>query len=140
MGQILTPIERLTQDSTNSVSSPAAETAILTTTFTQSSRAGAPNVNGYVNPVKINVAMNVTPGTGATALGLRVRQGVGTGGPVLIGVQNVACTAGNNVQMSFQQRDFSGFLQNGGQYTVTLQETGASVAGTVNDIDVVVEN
>ena len=131
MVQILTPLETLTEDSTTAVSSPAAETAILTTTLTTA---------GGTRPVRIKVTLNITEGTSGTAYVVRCRQGSGTGGTVVGAALTTTLAAAASDQAVFVFRDSSGYLQSGqGQYTITVAETSASVAGTVNDIDVTVE-
>lgn len=129
---IETPVERLTQDSATAVSSPAAETAILTTTGVQA---------GSLRPTKIVATLNVTEGTTGTAFVVRCRQGSGTGGIVVGAALTHTLAAAASAQVQFVFRDTSGYLAQPGAsvYTITVAQTGATVAGTVNDIDIIVE-
>lgn len=127
---ILTPVETLSEDSATAVSSPAAETAILTTAL----------VSGPgLRPVRIKATLNVTEGTSGTAYVVRCRQGSGTGGTVVGAALTVTLAAAAVGQNNFVFRDTSGYLNQPGQYTITVAQTSASVAGTINDIDVTVE-
>lgn len=131
-------------------SSPAAETAIVSCDVVQANvtppAANTPVPQTVSRPVVIEVNANITFGTGATAVVFRVRQGIGTGGaPVTSpgGTQSVTLTgaAGNTLQFSFKWRDTSGVADTiaGTAYTVTVAQTGATVAGTVNAIDMEVK-
>lgn len=120
---------------TSGFSNPAAaaETAVFTTpVLPPIGPAGAP---GSV-PVNISGTVNLTPGTSATAATIRVRQGSGLTGPIVAGaapVHTVAAAAPQSI--SFGATDTTGYLQGGGQYTVTVQMTGGAAATTINMLD-----
>jgi hypothetical protein len=141
-------LETLDYVTATAVSSPAAETAILSTDVVQPSipeglpqpEPGAPTWQ-TTRPVKIVVNLNITEGTSGTAFVVRCRQGVGTSGALVGVAQTVTLAAAANGQFSFVFRDTSGaaFAPGGTAYTITVAETSATVAGTVNDIDVEVQ-
>jgi hypothetical protein len=117
----------LAENSASGVGSPAAETAILVTDAVNA-QTGAQTV--------VKVYMNVTAGTGATALVVRCRQGNGTTGTQVGPAFTYTLAAGNTASIGLCFRDPSGWLEQegGGQYTITVAETGATANGTVNDI------
>lgn len=109
----------------------AAETAVFTTPVLGPLGAGsaAISISGYIN---------LTAGTGTTQVAVRVRQGAGTGG-VQIGPSNFdTLAAGNTEAIPFGATDVTNYLEglNGGQYTITVQQTGGTANGTANSIDV----
>lgn len=114
-----------------SVSSPAAETAVLTT----------PILFAGSGVVRIVGSIDVTEGTGGSAYVVKLHQGNGTGG-TLVGqalTDTVAAAASDLGGFSFE--DASGLLGavGGGQYTLTVAETGASAAGTIVQVEMQVE-
>lgn len=116
------------------VSNPAAsaETVIYTTPVLQTGQGdGVVDIAGTVN---------VTPGTGATAIVIRVRQGTLTGA-IISGVSPAHTVAAGAAQsISFGVTDTTGWTQqvNGGAYVITAQQTGGTGAGTTNLVDVAV--
>lgn len=113
------------------VTNPAAsaETVIYTTPAVQ---AGA-----GVGAVGISGTVNITPGTSTTAIIIRIRQGSLTG--ALVGVSpshTVAAAAPQSI--SYGAADTSSFIEQsgGGVYVVTAQQTGGTVAGTTNSVDI----
>lgn len=113
------------------VSNPslAAETVVYTTPAIQ--------MGAGEGPVGITGTLNVVPGTGTTAVVIRVRQGNVTG--PLVGVALTHTVAAGAVQsVSFGATDTGDFLQQpgGGQYVVTAQQTGGTANGTTNAVDV----
>jgi len=143
VNQVLSTLDYVTAAA---VSSPAAETAILSTDVIT---AGTPSDFPFgagpawptLRPVKIVVNLNITEGTSGTAFVVRVRQGIGVGGALVGLAQTVTLAAAANGQFAFVFRDSSGvpFAGIGTAYTVTVAETAATVAGTVNSIDVEVQ-
>lgn len=129
MVAVLTPVECLSQDNAQAVASPAAETAILASTVVTSMSS---------RPVRIRTTINILAGTTATAVVVRCRQGNGVGGTLVGAALTVTLAAGNTGQFTAVFRDTTGYLtqQAGGQYTITIAETGATANGTVNDIDI----
>ena len=113
------------------VSNPAAsaETVVYTTPTLQTGQGtGTVGVTGTVN---------ITPGTSTTALVIRVRQGSLTG-PVVGQAATHTVAAGAAQSISFGSSDTSTFLEqvNGGVYVVTVAQTGGTVAGTTNFVDI----
>jgi hypothetical protein len=142
------PLETLDYVTATAVSSPAAETAILSTDNITAFANPADQQPGtevvapqVVRPVKIECTLNITTGTSSTAFVVKCRQGVGTGGVQVGASITVTSTAGSNYQASFVFRDSSGapFSPAGTPYTITITETAATVAGTVNAIDIEVK-
>lgn len=149
MTAVLQVLETLDYVTATAVASPAAETAILSTDVINASSppdlpqpgalAAVPGTT--VRPVKIIVNLNITEGTTGTAFVVRCRQGVGVGGAPVGLAQTVTLAAAANGQFSFVFRDSSGvpFAAAGTAYTITVAETGATANGTVNSIDVEVQ-
>lgn len=74
--------------------------------------------------------LNVTAGTGTTSLTLRVRQGNGTTGTI---VQSAQTTGVNTTTDTYTIAvNDPTIVQQGVQYTLTAQQTGATGNGTVN--------
>lgn len=122
----------LTQAFVSGVSSPAAETAIATTPAL-----------GVVAPatatgVIIRGSLNVTAGTSATAVVIRCRAGAGTGGPLIGAALTHTLAAGNSASIPYDFVD-SNFTDPGQSYTITVAQTSASVAGTVNQAEVEID-
>lgn len=94
---------------------------------------------GY-NAVGIQGTVNITPGVGATAVVIRVRQG-GLTGPVVGFAPSHTVAAGSPQSITFGATDVSTFLEQagGGTYVVTVQQTGATGNGTTNMVDIQVE-
>jgi hypothetical protein len=129
----------MSRTTATAVSSPAAETAILVSPVVQ---AGLPVFGAAAPPsVRISVTINITTGTTATALVARLRQGNGVGGTVVQAALTFTCAATTNYQLTFVFEDTSNFANTAGgvQYTFTLAETGAGAAGTVNAVDMQIE-
>ena len=125
----------LKQTATSGFNNPAAaaETAVYTTPVLP---AVGPAEAPGVTPVGISGTVNLTPGTGATGATIRVRQGNGTGGTLVSNaspVHTVAAAAPQSI--SFGATDATGYLQGGGQYTITVQMTGASAPTAINLVD-----
>lgn len=74
--------------------------------------------------------VNVTPGTGQTTVQLTVRQGSGTGGPVVTTGQPIAVAAGSPIDLPFYTVD--GAPAQGAQYTVTVTQAGGAGNGAIN--------
>lgn len=134
MTLVSTPIERLSEVSASAVSSPAAETAIVTSDVVSAQSGRITKVTAY---------LNITAGTGTTAFVIRCRQGAGTGGALLTpNSAGQVQAAGNTEQVTIVFRDTSSWpaQAGGGAYTVTVAQTGNTVAGTVNDAYITVDN
>lgn len=104
-----------------------AET-VLCTTVARSINAPA-SFGQYISGL-----INVTAGAGTTAFVIRVRAGSGLSGAVIGGPETVAATASVNANVAYAQMDF--VLTGTVQYTVTIQQTGATGNGTVNFVSV----
>jgi hypothetical protein len=116
---------------TSGLSNPAAaaETVVYTTPNILTGQGdGAIGITGTIN---------LTPGTGATAATVRIRQGSLTG-PIVGGspAHTVAAAAAQSI--SFGVTDTTPFTEQAGgaPYVVTVQMTGASAATTINVLDV----
>ena len=106
-----------------------AETVIYTTPAILTGPAGP--------PVGITGTVNITPGTGTTAIILRVRQGSLTG-TLVGGSPSHTVAAGAAQSISFGVTDTTQFTQQagGGVYVVTAQQTGGTANGTTNVVDI----
>lgn len=115
-----------------------AETAVCTTT--QPNAALLPLMG--ISPAKCVCwgILNITAGTGATAIQFRIRAGVGVLGAIIGDVDTLTVTAGANVIGVVAEIDEGVELPGGNYiYTVTAQQVGASGNGTVNDSILCVE-
>ena len=125
------------------VSSPVAETAIVSSDVVNAAANPAlqnvqdVNPPQVVRPVVIRATLNITAGTGTTAYAVRCRQGVGVGGAQVGATLTITATAAALSQFYFVFRDSSGapFSGAGTAYTITVAQTGNTVAGTVNTAD-----
>lgn len=92
--------------------------------------------------IGITGTINITPGTAATSVILRVRQGSLTG-PVVSGAAPAhAVSAGAAQSISFGVTDMTTFTEaapNGGAYVLTAQQVSATGNGTANIVDVEVQ-
>ena len=109
-----------------------AETAVFTTPVLPSQGQGlaAVSISGYVN---------ITAGTGTTAVVVRVRQGSGVTGTIVSALAaSDSLAAGAVESIPFGVTDTSTYLESGtgGQYTITVQQTGGTGNGTTNAIDI----
>jgi hypothetical protein len=134
-------LESLDYVTATAVSSPAAETVILATdAVTPGIPSDLPNQPAgtpwlTTRPVIIKVSLNITEGTSGTAFVVRCRQGNSTGGTQVGSSITQTLAAAASGTFSFVFRDTNP-VPGGGQYCITVAETGASVAGTVNAIDI----
>lgn len=104
-----------------------AETIVATTTARPVS---APGSQGQL----IQANVNITPGTGATAMTLRVRAGNSLTGALVGVAQQQPCTAAvpDNFDIATQDPTTVGTVQ----YSVTAQATSATGNSTVNAVSV----
>lgn len=93
--------------------------------------------------LEINGVVNITPGATTTAVVLRVRRGVGTGGAIVGSSPSFPVTAGTQSTLTYDIMDAAPpvtpiITPTGAdspptaQYTVTVQQTGGTAAGTVS--------
>jgi len=108
------------------------ETVIATLTAFNEQQAGE-----FAQGVLIQATVNFLPGTGTTAVVLRIRKGSLTG--TLVGVaQTTTVTAGAVTGLSCDELD-TVLIQNV-TYVLTAQQTGASANGTVNRVVLTAED
>lgn len=110
-----------------------AETIAATSSAVAESEAGA-----AAQGVKVSGVLNVTAGTGTTAVTVRVRAGTTLSG-ALIGnavVHTLAAAALANIP--FEAIDPT-LIQAGAQYVVTVQQTAATANGSVNQATISTE-
>lgn len=106
-----------------------AETVIYTTPV-MSTGPGA-------TAIGISGTVNITPGTGATAIVIRVRQGSIAGPVVSNAAPSHTVVAGAPQNISFGCTDMSTFTEGqNAQYVITAQQTGGTANGTTNLVDV----
>jgi hypothetical protein len=126
------------------VNSPAAETVIYTTPVMfsnpQQLEGEAQQALGPL-PVRIMANLSVTEGTSGTAFVVRCRQGTTVAGTQVGPAYNVTNAAGATNDSTCPFEDSSGWLAQagGGQYSITVTQTGATAAGSVAVCDVQVE-
>lgn len=110
----------------------AAETAIA------SINLGPALANPPLQPLPVGVptliagVINITPGTTTSAVVIRVRQGIGTGGALVGNADTYTLAAGNTATIPFQKVDPVGALS----YTITVTQTAGAANGTINSLSV----
>lgn len=125
----------------------SAETIVATTDVIQAYSNPADEQPGgetiaptVVRPVILDINLNITAGTGTTAIIVRVRQGTTVGGTLVNGNNTFTVTlaAGATGQFHFKTRDTSGvpFAPGGTAYVVTVAQTAGTAIGACNDFDV----
>lgn len=92
--------------------------------------------------VAIQGSVNVTAGTGTTAIQVRVRQGTSTSGTLVGQAVTHTLAAGATASVPVDQQDSSASALAGtaDQWIVTVQQTGASANGTVNSATITAES
>lgn len=93
--------------------------------------SSAVSTNYGDSKVTLHGVVNLTPGTAATNVVLRVRRGSGTGGTEVGTATTDTATAGDDYTIPFSVVDQPGEVA-GQVYSVTVTETTASADGTVN--------
>jgi hypothetical protein len=110
----------------------SAETVVYTTPAISIGPTGP-----TVNPIDISGSLDVTTGTGTTAVQVRCRQGTVTGTQVGPTFQHTIAASTRGV-LTFGFTDMSAFTEQagGGAYVITAQQVGGTGAGVSNAIDV----
>jgi hypothetical protein len=119
----------------NQHSVAASAVTIVTTTETVIATLGPFNEN-QVAPaqgIAFDGNINMTVGTGGTAVTVRVRQGTAITGTLVGVAQAQTATAGNTINLPIGELDPT-LIQVNAQYVVTVQQTAASGNGTVNRV------
>jgi hypothetical protein len=101
---------------------------------------GSPPVVGGVAqsaPVRVSGIYNATPGTAATAITLRLRQGTTIAGTLVGTAQVTTVIAASPQSIAFAFEDTSGYLQSPAAtpYVITAQQTTASANATSNTLE-----
>lgn len=96
-----------------------------------SSLPGFGNSNNYA----IEGSLNVTPGATTTAVVVRCRRGNGITGTVVGVSETDTLAAGNSATIPFDFTDSAAPANSFAGYSITVQQTGGTAAGTVNEID-----
>lgn len=113
----------------------ATETAVYTTPVL--GPVGPAEVAG---PIDISGTIALLLGTAGTSIGIKCHQGNGIAGPLVPGgIPGISAVAGSTYDMSFGFTDTTGYLQGGGQYTISVTQASASGNGTTNAIDIKVQ-
>lgn len=106
------------------------DTPVTTTTETIALTTAAISTPGPGTNVSIQGIIEMTYGTGTTAVTVRVRRGTTITG-TLVGEGNAyTVAAGNTSEQTFSVEDTPGEVA-GQAYVVTVQQTGATANGTV---------
>lgn len=100
-----------------------AETVALVTPPVSTTFAG--------DSIDIEGMVDLTAGTGTTAVTLRIRRGNGITGTVVGVAEPDTLAAGNSAALQFQGVDTPGDVA-GQVYSLTVQQTGATGNGTIN--------
>jgi hypothetical protein len=125
----LTPPVTVTAVPTN----VSTETAVLTIPFAGGAAANpVTGIIGGSGPKNlVSGSLNITPGTSTTAIVLKCRQGAATVAGTQVSLsKTVGVTAAVPVEIPFNFDDTSGVFADA--YTITVTQTGGTVAGTVN--------
>lgn len=101
----------------------STETVILTTSGISTAQAG--------ESVVIDGAIDVTAGTGTTAVVIKCRRGTTTAGTQVGASETDTLAAGNSEALAFTFQDTPGDVA-GQQYVITATQTGGTANGTVN--------
>lgn len=115
--------------------SAVAFSAVATTAAAETLIATGPSIPEQ-NPVGQGVCvrgfLNITPGTATTAVVIRVRQGTALTGTLVGLAQTHTVTAGAPVSIPYEALDPTLNNLAGAQYTLSVQQTSGTAAGTVN--------
>jgi len=126
-----------------------ANQVLTTTTITTTTETVLATMLPFntLNPAGEGVVVSfdtmVTSGTGTTALVFRVRQGTTITGALVANAITVPVTAGGTLPIGFTVVDSSALAlndQNGLQYVVTVQQTGATANGTCTAATITAES
>lgn len=111
---------------------PTADTTITTTTETVAATLSGLSTPAADSDVVLSGTVQVTAGTGTTALVVRVRRGTDATGTLIGEAETDTTTAGNLIAIAIQVRDTPGEVSNQ-SYVITVQQTGASGNGTISN-------
>ena len=113
----------------------ASAVTIPTTTETVVATLGPFNENqsAPAQGISFDGNINITSGTGTTAITVRVRAGTTTAGTLIGVAQSNVATAGQTINLPVAELDPT-LVQANAQYVVTVQQTAASANGTVNRV------
>lgn len=117
--------------------SAVAASAVPTNVSTETAILSSVPTN-YNNPAgqgnEVGGTINITAGTGTTAINVKVRQGTGLAGAIVgpAAGTNHTLAAGSSANISFDVLDPTVTPQPAQTYTVTVTQTGGTGAGTVN--------
>jgi hypothetical protein len=103
---------------------------VTTTTETVVLTLPAVSTNGPGDTVSIQGIVDMTYGTGTTAVTVRVRRGTGITGTLVGTADPWNVTAGNTSEQTFAVEDTPGEVA-GQAYVVTVQQTAATANGSV---------
>ena len=91
--------------------------------------------------VTVSGVVNITAGTGTTAVVVRVRRGVDATGSQVGQAATHTLAAGASASIPFCNLDAAASALSGtDQWTVTVQQTGGTAAGTVNYVTINAES
>lgn len=123
------------QNIANGTAIPSAETILATTPVN--------NVNPvYTTKIVIRGTVNLLTGATVTAIVLKIYRGAAISGPNLLATLTLTIGAAANGSIPFSIEDTPAWLAapaNGGQYCISLTQTGGTTNGAVNIGDLQVE-
>lgn len=123
------------QNIANGTTVPSAETILATTPVNNINPATA-------TKVVLRGTVNLVAGTGTTAIVLKIYRGAAISGPNLLATLTLTLAAAANGSLPFSIEDTVAWLAspaNGGQYCISLTQTGGTANGTINLGDLQVE-
>jgi hypothetical protein len=112
----------------------AGSVSVPTTTETAAITSPVLSLPPTPNGVVVRGNVNITAGTAATSVTVRVRQGSGTGGTAVGNAQVVTVAAGLVYDLAIEVEDTSG--PPSAQYTITVQQGAATGNGTINQAEI----
>ncbi len=115
-----------------------ANTNIPTVNETDCGEVTGITTGGQGKTIRVSGWAQVTAGVGATALTARIRRGQGIGGAVVGEGNPVNVAAGNTVEVEVEVEDQPGDVDHQA-YTLTVQQTAATGAGTALQAEVAAE-
>ena len=123
---------------TTSVPNPVTTTETVVATITPENQGGQSFPGILPLAIRVSGNYNVTPGTAATSVTMRLRQGTTTGGTQVGGAQQTQVIAADPQTISFSFQDTTGYLQQPGgpfPYVITAQQAAATGNATSNMIE-----
>lgn len=109
----------------------STDTTVTTTSETQAAQLDGVKTNRPGTKVVLRAHVQMTVGTGGTAVTPRIRRGGNQAGTLVNEANAVTATAANVIDLDVQAEDLPGEVE-GQSYEVTVAQTAATGNGTVS--------